>query len=331
MEMDFSRLMSLASGHVEARIVQSALRLGIFEALEQTARTAESIAAGLGLDRRATELLLNALAALELLRKRGESFSLSSAARKYLLRSAPEFAGGMILFEDSLWPCWEKLPDSIRSGAPARPADMYQADLTETEIFITAMDSLVKARGDAAALVDAFDWQEVVDLLDVGSGPATYPIALCRQFPQIRAAVFDLPGTLKITERCVRDAGMAERIRLVAGDYRKDAIPGLYDAVFLSNIIHGEDEENNRALIAKLSRRLKASGSIIIKDHILDDGRASPAVGAVFSLLMLLTTAGGRCYSFVEIRDWMEQAGLRQIHRVDLPPPLTSSLVIGTR
>jgi SAM-dependent methyltransferase len=329
--MDFSRIMGLAAGHVEARIVQTGLRLGVFDALEHTAQAAESVAAGLHLDRRATELLLNALAALELLRKRAEFFSLSLAARKYLVRSSPEFAGGMILFEDSLWPCWEKLPESIRSGAPARPADMYQADRNETEIFITAMDSLVKARGDTAALVRALNWHEVGDLLDVGSGPGTYPIALCKQFPHIRAAVFDLPGTLEITERCVRDAGMAGRIRLVPGDYRKDAIPGLYDAVFLSNIIHGEDEENNRTLIAKLSRSLKPSGRIIIKDHILDDSRASPAVGAVFSLLMLLTTAGGRCYSFAEIQDWMEQAGLRQIHQLDLPPPLTSSLVIGAR
>jgi hypothetical protein len=48
-------------------------------------------------------------------------------------------------------------------------------------------------------------------------------------------------------------------------------------------------------------------------------------------LLMLLTTDGGRCYSFGEIKSWMEKAGLSQIHQIDLPPPLNSSLVIGTK
>jgi hypothetical protein len=46
---------------------------------------------------------------------------------------------------------------------------------------------------------------------------------------------------------------------------------------------------------------------------------------------MLLTTAGGRCYSFSEIKRWMDKAGLLNARRVDLPPPLTSSLVIATK
>jgi hypothetical protein len=136
---------------------------------------------------------------------------------------------------------------------------------------------------------------------------------------------------LKIAERRVIDADMTGRIRLVPGDYRKDEIPGRYDVVFLSNIIHGEDEKNNQILIRRLAENLKPFGRMVIKDHILDDSRAQPAVGAVFSLLMLLTTSGGRCYSFSEISGWMKHAGLRQIHQIDLPPPLTSSLVVGTR
>ena len=69
---------------------------------------------------------------------------------------------------------------------------------------------------------------------------------------------------------------------------------------------------------------------MIIKDHILGVNRAEPAVGAIFSLLMLLTTDGGRCYSFAEIEGWMNQAGLNCVERVDLPPPMTSSLVIAS-
>jgi hypothetical protein len=101
--------------------------------------------------------------------------------------------------------------------------------------------------------------------------------------------------------------------------------------VFLSNIIHGENYQGNQTLIVKLGANLNSSGRLVIKDHILDDTRVMPPVGAIFSLLMLLTTDGGRCYSFTEIRRWMELAGLGQIRQIDLPPPLTSSLVIGTK
>jgi len=329
--MEFAELIRLAGGHVEARVIQTAVELAIFDALESSAATAAAVANRLKLEPKATELLLNALASFELLHKRAEYFSLTEAAAKYLVKSSPQYVGAMIRFESSLWTCWEKLPEAIRSGQPVRPPNMYQDDAAETEIFINAMDSLVKARGDAEVTANAIDWSGIAELLDLGSGPATYPIALCQRFPKLRATIFDLPGTLAITERYVREAGMAERIRLIAGDYRKEPIPGAYNVIFLSNIIHGESFENNRSLIRKLVSNLKPRGQIAVKDHILDDSRTTPPVGAIFSLLMLLTTESGRCYSFSEIKNWMEQAGLSQVRQIDLPPPLTSSLVVGTR
>jgi precorrin-6B methylase 2 len=327
--MEFTELMARASGHVEARIVQTAVELAIFDALENSARSASAVATELTLEPKATALLLNALVAVKLLNKQDESFSLSEAAAIYLRKRSPQYLGGMIRFESSLWNAWEKLPEAIRSGQPIRPPNMYQDDPAETETFIHAMDSLVKARGDSAILADALDWHEVSKLLDVGSGPATYPIALCQRFPQLRATIFDLPATLKITERFTRAAGLSDRITLMAGDYRSDPIPGSYDLILLSNIIHGENFEKNSALFNKLAKCLRPRGRLVVKDHILDENRANPPVGAIFSLLMLLTTDGGRCYSFGEIESWMHAAGLGQVRQVDLPPPLTSSLVVG--
>jgi hypothetical protein len=328
--MDFTELMRLAGGHVEARLIQTAVELAIFDALENSAAT-EAVANRLELEPRATELLLNALASLQLLHKRGATFSLTETAAKYLLKSSPQYVGGMIRFESLLWSCWEKLPEAIRSGQPARLPNMYQDDPAETEIFIKAMDSLVNARGDAEVVADAIDWSNIIELLDLGSGPATYPIAFCKRFPKLRVTIFDLPGTLAITDKYVREAGMTERIRRITGDYRQDPIPGNYDVVFLSNIVHGEGEQDNLSLIHKLAANLKAGGRLVVKDHVPDDGRTTPPAGAIFSLLMLLTTASGRCYSFSEIKLWMEHAGLSHVQQIDLPPPLTSSLVIGTK
>ena len=323
--------MALASGHVEARIVQTAVQLAIFDTLQDAALSSHEIGSRLGLEPNATELLVNALASMGLLEKERENFSLTEVARRYLLKSSGEYLGGMIRFDASLWSCWEKLPEAIRSGKPVRTPDMYQADPNETEIFISAMDSLVKARGDPEALASALDWTKVNTLLDIGAGPATYPIALCRRFPNIHATILDLPNTLRLTERYIRETDLADRIELISGDYRSDPVPGNYDVIFLSNIIHGENFAKNIALMKKLAAQLNPEGQIVIKDHILDDTRAHPPVGAIFSLLMLLTTDGGRCYSFAEIRSWLELAGLKRVRQIDLPPPLTSSLVIGAR
>jgi hypothetical protein len=80
-----------------------------------------------------------------------------------------------------------------------------------------------------------------------------------------------------------------------------------------------------------LSSVLTPGGSIIVKDHILDSTRANPPTGALFSLLMLLTTAAGRCYTLDEVKAWMLAAGLMHIRQIDLPAPLNSSLIIATK
>src|SRR5262245_35452149 len=190
--MDFTELMRLAGGHVEARLTQIALELAIFDALEDSAATAEVVATRLKLEPKATELLLNALVAVELLHKGKDHFSLTETATKYLLKSSPQYAGAMISVGSARWAGVEELPEAIRSGQPLRPPNIYQVEPTETEIFIKAMDSLVKARGDAEVIANAIDWSEVTEMLDVGSGPASYPIALCRRFPNLRARIFDL-------------------------------------------------------------------------------------------------------------------------------------------
>jgi SAM-dependent methyltransferase len=297
--MDYSDLAKLAGGHVEARIVQAAVELEIFEAIENHALEATSVADSLDLEPRATELMLNALTALGFLRKRQDRFSLTDVSAKYLKRGA---AG-----------------------------DMYQENPKETAIFIEAMDSLVKARGDAEIMAEVFDWDNARELLDVGSGPATYPISLCQRFSNLRATIFDLPATIKFTEGYVREAGLTSRIRLISGDYRVDEVPGSYDVIFLSNIIHSESFEVNQRLIVNLSSVLEPGGSLIVKDHILDSTRINPPVGALFSLLMLLTTQAGRCYAFDEVEAWMSAAGLTDIRQIDLPAPLNSSLIMATK
>jgi cyclopropane fatty-acyl-phospholipid synthase-like methyltransferase len=208
---------------------------------------------------------------------------------------------------------------------------MYQRDPEETVRFITAMDSLVHARGDAEIVAEKLDLTQVGDLLDVGSGPGTYPVFFCRKHPALRVTIFDLPATLKVTERFIAASGVREQITLIDGDYRNDPIPGKYQLVFLSNIIHAESSEVNEQLMAKLYGCLESGGRIVLKDHFLDDSKSHPSAGALFALSMLLTTEGGRCYSFSEANGWLENAGFQRIHETTLPPPLTSSLVIGIK
>lgn len=326
--MEFRELARLNGGYVESRILHAAVTVELFDALDASGRSGEEIAAAIGTNPRATTLLLNALVAMRLVRKRGDHFLETDASRTFLTTGSPTSYTGMVRFDASLWPLWERLADTVRSGEPARAPDMFQATPAETARFIDAMASLVQARGDARVLAETLDLAAARRLLDVGSGPGSFPIEFCRRHPNLEVTIFDLPATLEVTRRHLAEAGFDGRIRLVAGDYRRDALPTGFDVAFLSNIVHGEDEATNRALMRNVHAALAPGGRVLIKDHVTDESGTSPAAAAVFSIAMLLF-ARGRDYAYGEIRAWLLEAGFSRVGVDVLPPGLISTMVTG--
>jgi len=328
--MNFTYLDNLNGAYAESRILHTAVELKIFDTINDQHISAKEISTVLNTDERATTLLLNALSALNLLHKQDNLFSLTSLSKKYLLSGSGTCYNSMIMFDASMWDVWGRLTQAVRTGKPVRTPDMYQTNKEDTECFIMAMHHLVSARGDAGLLAERLNLDGVRSILDIGSGPGTYPIAICRQYPRISATIFDLPGTLEITGKVLKKEGLENRIKLIAGDYNLDPLPVGSDVVLLSNIIHGEDEETNRVLMKKIFSALNPGGLIVIKDHIMDESLTKPACGAIFSITMLLTTKG-RDYGFHEIQDWLDMAGFSEVTLEVLPPPMTSSLVTGRK
>ncbi|HLH75677.1 MAG TPA: methyltransferase [Candidatus Binataceae bacterium] len=329
--MELAHLLDLAGAHASARALQVALKLGLFEALADGPIEAAELARRLGAVARETELLANALVALGVLNKSAGHFALSPAARRFLLRSSPRYAGGMIEFDEFIFPLFTRLEECVRQGAPARRPDMFQNDPEETRRFILAMDSLVRARGDAEYLAEHLELAGVNTIADIGGGPATYMLALLARYPALRAAILDLPASLQVARQLltVQPAEVRQRLELVEFDYRRDELPAAVDAIFLSNIVHGEDEAVNRALMARCFRGLAPGGRVIIKDHVMSEDLLEPAAGALFSLYLMLATRG-RDYSFKEIEAWVRQAGFGKLEWRRLPaPPFNSSLILA--
>lgn len=324
--MEFSELNRLSSGFILSRIIQVAVRIGIFEKIEVRGSTSEEVASCINSSPRATELFLNALVAMRLLSKVSGKYFNTAISRTYLVKISPKYFGGMIMFEHNLWDMWGKLEESVRTGMPIRKPDMFQNTEDETEKFILAMHSLVKARGDAEVVSHLLDLTWANSLIDIGSGPGTYPIEFMKRYPQLAITIFDLPGTLRVTRKVLEEEHKIGQITLFEGDYRKNKIPEGFDVAFLSNIIHSEDETTNQDLMKNIYRALNTGGLLVIKDHILNEDLTSPAVGAIFSITMLLAT-NGRDYSFKEVSTWLEKAGFKHIEWKKLSNTLESSLI----
>jgi cyclopropane fatty-acyl-phospholipid synthase-like methyltransferase len=179
--------------------------------------------------------------------------------------------------------------------------------------------------------VRALDLSGRRKLLDLGGGPGTYAIHFCQAHPDLHAVVFDLPGTRRFAEQTIRRFGLADRVEFAAGDYHKDPLPGRFDTVWLSHILHAENPEACQRLIHKAVQALDRGGVLIVHDFILNDTMDGPLFPALFALNMLLGTDGGQAYAQGQVEIMLKEAGLKNIERLPLDAPNDSGLVVGTK
>ncbi|HHT9126385.1 MAG TPA: class I SAM-dependent methyltransferase [Candidatus Brocadiia bacterium] len=322
-------LYELAYGFWKSQIIFTAVESGVFTLIADNGKTAGGIALQLKTNKRATEMLLNALVALGLLRKAKDKFFNTPLSNQYLVRGAPFYIGDSIHHMHNLWDNWSKLGRAVKTGKPvAFKNAKKKVNAGRTRDFIAAMQNI--GRTKAAEIAKRFDLKGCRKLLDLGGGPGTYSIEFTKRNHRLKAIVFDLEDVIRLAKRYIKDAGMQERVSTIAGDCLKDDLgTNLYDVAFVSNILHIYDPETNIEILKKCWESLVDNGKVVIHEFVLDRTKTRPQFGALFSLQMLLGTMGGASYSEQEYRDWLPKAGFKAIKRINLPSD--SSLLIGVK
>ncbi|TDC91328.1 methyltransferase domain-containing protein [Saccharopolyspora aridisoli] len=298
--------------------------------------TAEEFAAETDLQQRPADVLLPALVALDLLEKNGEVYRNSPVAEEFLVKDRPHFFGGFVQFYDrALYPGWEQLVNSLRTNRsmfvdPEKQETVFAPNDFMMNFFWEAMHSLAGYTGKA--LGEVYDFGAHHRLLDVGGGSGGIPIELCRRVPSLTAGVYELPHVCPVIERKIGEAGLGEVISALPGDFNTDEVlPGGYDVMLLSQVMHCGDEEANRALLDKCFAALQPGGAVLICELLLNSDRTGPANAAVMGLNMLVSHAGGQNYSEAEYRDWLSDAGFVDIDVVRFDAAGADGAVVGRK
>ena len=304
--------------------LQAAVNLDLFTKLDRVPEkslTIADLAVALNCETRATGMLVTALIALNLLEREGERLLLTEASRRYLSADSENYQGFTIKHMSNIMRGWINLDKSVRTGTQADGfLPITTEDEGEREAFLMAMFNVAVQQADLVA--GAFDLAGRRRLLDLGGGPGTYAIYFCRHNPELKAVIFDRPTTERFARATIKRFELTSRVDFTGGDFTADELPGGFDAVWLSQVLHGESPKEAAGLVRRAAGILDSGGVMGIQEFILDDDRRGPAQPALFALNMLLQTPGGQAYTQGELADMMTGAGLKNIQRLkaDLPP-----------
>jgi len=291
----------LWSGFRASRVILTANNYRVFDHLK-IPKTAEDIARIISTDLRATEILLDAVSAVGLLRKSGNKYRNTAIATEFLVADSPLYQGDMLRHADSLWKSWSNLDEVVKTGLPSRSGGRDYGS------FIRAMHNNAMPR--AKAVVSAIDLKGVKRALDLGGGPGTYSMELASR--KIEVTLFDLPEAVAIAKELATGRGI-DNINFLAGDFHSDDIGKGYDLVYISQIVHSLSIEESLVLITKAREALNPKGRIVIHEFLLEKDRAHPVPAALFSVNMLVNTAAGRSYTVQEMKGWLTKAGFKAV------------------
>ncbi len=155
------------------------------------------------------------------------------------------------------------------------------------------------------------------EILDVGTGTAQIPIALCRADPRARVLGVDLAGSmLQQGHENLQSAGLTRRICLAVGDAKAlHLASGSFEAVVSNSIVHHIPEP--APALAEMVRLVAPGGTLMVRDLARPDdaetldGLVATYAGAELPLAREMFKASlHAALTLDEVRDQVKALGL---------------------
>jgi len=319
-------LLEISGRFWETCTLHAGVKLDVFTIIGDEQLACEDVAQQLSGDKRAVEMLLNALTAMNLLSKSSHRYANTPLSKSFLVKGSPRYVGHIIMHHHYLVDSWAQTDAAVLSGQPVRTR-ASDGDDQRRESFLMGMFNI--AMNLAPVIVPLIDLGGRRHLLDLGGGPGTYAIQFCLHNPSLKATVYDLPTTRPFAEKTIAKFDLTDRIDFMDTDYLEEEIEGSYDVAWLSHILHAESPEDCRKIIDKAVSVLEPGGMILIHEFILDNTMDGPLFPALFSLNMLLGTPAGQSYSEKQLMDMLAEAGVGELRRTFFESPNDSSVIVG--
>lgn len=310
---DPQEILALSRNFMECRVLLTGAELDVFTLLAEPS-SSRDLAERQGWYERPLTVVLDALTAMGLLIKKEGSYRTDPEMLPFLRLDSPESVLPMVRHAATIWHNWSNLTRIVTDTGGAEKSPGRFEDPADRKSFIGAMH--VIGRRHAPKIVQAANPGSARRLIDVGGGSGTYTIAFLEASPALSATLFDLPEVVDMGRERIAEAGLMDRVTIVAGSFYTDPLPPGHDLAFLSAIIHQNSPEQNVALYRNVLEALNPGGRIVIRDHVMKPDKTEPKSGTLFAINMLVGTPGGGTYSYEEIRAGLKEAGFEKIRLI---------------
>lgn len=297
------------------RVILTALELKLFTVVGARIWRMSDLARELKVSERGLSILCRNLAMAGLLHKKGDLYRNSRLAATALNADDPAYRGNYLNLITSHWADWMRLTESVRTGESLDKDEPEAQDYRRQFTWAMHHRTLETAPKIAAQI----SLKGAKTLLDLGGGPGTYAMAFMAKNPGLRATVCDRPAALEVAKEIAATHKAGPRLSYLPLDLLKEDIPGSFDMIWYSNVLHIYSPEQNQAVFQRAKKALVPGGRLIIQDAFLHDREGLfPEEASLFAVSMLLFTETGNTYSAAQTARWLKEAGFGAIRMLKM-------------
>lgn len=333
-----ANIMQIGTSFWASKILLSAIKFELFTKLAEQKRMAgKDIKAALNLhctDRHLFDFL-DVLAVFGFLRREGllESavYSNTPDTDTFLDKNKPGYIGGILeMMNKRLYKFWGDLEEGLITGQAQNEVKrgedffglIYQ-DPVKLKEFCNAMSGI--QMGNFMAFAQKFNFSNYKTLADIGGSAGLLSLMVAKHQPHMICTTVDLPPVEAVATETIQKFKLADRVKVQSGDFFEDAFPPA-DIISMGNILHDWDEEKKLMLMKKAFEALPEGGAFVAIESIIDDERKQNAFGMMMSLNMLIETATGFDYSFVDFNKWAKATGFKSTSLLALTGPSSAAI-----
>ena len=331
-----ARIMETGMAFWPAKVLLTAVELGVFTQLGAGAMNGDQLQRALGLHTRANPDFFDTLVALRFLDRDGDGLGAlyrnTAETAAFLDRKSPQFLGGFLEMANSrLYRFWGELGEALRTGKPQNEikstgtsmfAELYSKP-ERLEQFMDAMSGI--STGNFQALADKFDFSRYRTLCDVGGATGQLSMIVSRRHPQLRCTSADLPLATAIAERRIAAAGLADRVTARPLDFFAEPLPKA-DVITMGLILHDWNLDRKMHLIRAAYEALPPGGAYIVVENLIDDARRDNAFGLMMSLNMLIEFGDAFDFTGADISRWCREVGFSRTEIIPLGGPASAGV-----
>ncbi len=310
----FAEMRRLIVGHSVTIAISAIAELGIADHLAAGPRTAAELARLSGTSEDFLRRVLRYLSSEGVFEERAaDLFALTE--RGYWLRS--DVAGSLrpravFIGGDVSWTSWGHLTACLRRGISGTEVAFgqglfdYLRDHPEAATrFNTFMADQTAA--SVSAVLKAYDFSDVSDLVDIGGGRGALVAGLLQAYAGLRGILFDQPSVVAQAQPLLERAGIAERCRIVGGDFFAE-MPAGADLYVMKFVLHDWSDDDCLRILANCREAMAENGRLLIVEHILPL-EPGPHPARFMDINMLVMAQGGRERSETEFQRLLEGSG----------------------